>query len=400
MGEEAQGEYKGYTYTIDSNFHVTIEGKISGIRPIVTITKTQIGSTSATIHLEASITEGDISSITKINTDSSKTEEAVSGSSVTRDYSVTYNGTYRFIVIGSNGSKKTVSIEITNIADTVLPTIHEISVKKENNKLVITVDATDDDPRGIALYKYTVNGNEYVLDSKQNSCEFSLPNTSTNLGEGTRNKKESSRTKPYVPEGFYYSHGTVDTGYVITDDPNGKLYSVQIEVLDYANNCVSQTKSLQSGGNQFVWIPIGDRIERIDWGNCYGGNFSMYTDLKDDKFYSSDMVKYSDMEQSVLAYHGFYFSCYEVSKNEQGRLTSTGDTPVTYVTSVAIKEAKKMYLGINDHVTSHLVWGCEWDAALNFIGNGSWNTSPAKNIYGLPNGSEITQESHVSYTWR
>ena len=92
---EINGEYKDYEYTIDSNFNVTINGPVTGVR-IKGSAEVQTGyvfeGNTVEIKVTASITEGTITGIeapegATIKTDTSTTEKV---------YTVNKNGAYTF----------------------------------------------------------------------------------------------------------------------------------------------------------------------------------------------------------------------------------------------------------------------------------------------------------------
>ena len=152
-GEEINGEYKNYEYTIDSNLKVTINGevsgaKISGTAEVQTAGYVFEGST-VDVKVTANVTEGTITGIVApegatLKTDTSTTEKV---------YTVSKSGTYIFKVTTDSGKTKSVKATVNNILSAPQITISEIT----ENSFKINVE--NDYPEGaITEYRYSVGG--------------------------------------------------------------------------------------------------------------------------------------------------------------------------------------------------------------------------------------------------
>ena len=151
-GNEINGEYKDYEYTIDSNLNVTINGEVTGIK-IKGSAEVQSGyvfeGSTVEIKVTASITEGTITGIeapeeATIKTDTSATEKV---------YTVNKNGTYVFKITSDSGKTKNITAKVENILAAPQITISEVT----ENSFKINVE--NNYPEGaITEYRYSVGG--------------------------------------------------------------------------------------------------------------------------------------------------------------------------------------------------------------------------------------------------
>lgn len=151
-GNEINGEYKDYEYTIDSNLNVTINGEVTGIK-IKGSAEVQSGyvfeGSTVEIKVTASITEGTITGIeapegTTIKTDTNTTEKI---------YTVNKNGAYVFKITSNAGKTKNITANVENILGAPQITVSE--VKKDSFK----INVENNYPEGaITEYKYSVGG--------------------------------------------------------------------------------------------------------------------------------------------------------------------------------------------------------------------------------------------------
>ena len=149
---EINGEYKDYEYTIDSNFNVTINGPVTGVR-IKGSAEVQTGyvfeGNTVEIKVTASITEGTITGIeapeeATIKTDTSATEKV---------YTVNKNGAYVFKITSDAGKTKNITAKVENIL--AAPQITVSEVKKDSFK----INVENNYPEGaITEYRYSVGG--------------------------------------------------------------------------------------------------------------------------------------------------------------------------------------------------------------------------------------------------
>ena len=152
-GEEINGEYKDYEFTIDSNLNVTINGAVSGAKitgsAVVQTSGYVFEGSTVEIKVTASITEGTIAGIeapegATLKTNTSTTEKV---------YTVSKSGNYVFKITSDSGKTKNITAKVTSILETPQITVSEITgsgfkINVENNY-----------PEGaITEYKYSVGG--------------------------------------------------------------------------------------------------------------------------------------------------------------------------------------------------------------------------------------------------
>lgn len=182
------GEYKGYNYTIDGNFKVTIEGTITGISINYSLS-TEDGiletdkytNKDVTLTINASSTNGNIVSITGLE-GLEKNEDG------TYTIKITRNGTYTVIVTDSAGTEKTKKITIDNI-DRDNPEISGLTISNQTTTgFTIEVVATDKEETeesaksGIEKYEYKINGstkdtinkNSYTVKGLESATNYNV----------------------------------------------------------------------------------------------------------------------------------------------------------------------------------------------------------------------------------
>ncbi len=152
-GDEINGEYKNYEYTIDSKLNVTINGEMSGV-PISLTAEIQtegyvFEGNIVEIKVTVDIIEGNITEIVAsegatLKSDTSTTEKV---------YTVNKNGIYFFKAMADNGRTKRVKVIVNNILS-----IPQIKIDNVTwNSFRINVE--NDYPEGaITEYKYYVGG--------------------------------------------------------------------------------------------------------------------------------------------------------------------------------------------------------------------------------------------------
>ena len=174
-GDEINGEYKNYEYTIDSNLKVTINGEVSGAK-ITGTAEVQTTSyvfevTTVDVKVTANVTEGTITGIVApegatLKTDTSATEKI---------YTVSKSGTYIFKVTTDSGKTKNIKATVNNILSAPQIKIDNVTW----NSFRINVE--NDYPEGaITEYRYSVGGTV----KKQGTTDKSY--TITGLSEVTK----------------------------------------------------------------------------------------------------------------------------------------------------------------------------------------------------------------------
>lgn len=151
--------------------------------------------------------------------------------------------------------------------------------------------------------------------------------------------------KPPIPEGFEYVEGAWNDGYVIR----------RIE-----------------DKSEFVWVPVGSLEANGTFdGKTFDQKFGRRNYKKDvfsDEQYNEKLEgELLKQLQSVRKYGGFYISRYNISKNDDGKMVSIKDA-MPYV-NVSYDNALKLAAAMinTDDVSSHLVYGAEYDSVLEWI---------------------------------
>ena len=152
-GDEINGEYKNYEYTIDSNLKVTINGEVSGAKITGTAEVQTAGyvfeGSTVDVKVTANVTEGTITGIVApegatLKTDTSTTEKV---------YTVSKSGTYIFKVTTDSGKTKSVKATVNNILSS--PQIKIDNVTWD----CFRINVENDYPEGaITEYRYSVGG--------------------------------------------------------------------------------------------------------------------------------------------------------------------------------------------------------------------------------------------------
>ena len=152
-GDEINGEYKNYEYTIDSNLKVTINGEVSGAKITGTAEVQTSGyvfeGSTVDVKVTANVTEGTITGIVApegaiLKTDTSTTEKV---------YTVSKSGTYIFKVTTDSGKTKNIKAKVNNILSAPQIKIDNVTW----NSFRINVE--NDYPEGaITEYRYSVGG--------------------------------------------------------------------------------------------------------------------------------------------------------------------------------------------------------------------------------------------------
>ena len=189
-----------------------------------------------------------------------------------------------------------------------------------------------------------------------------------NLGEGTRERKESAWNKPYVPSNFHYVEGTVNDGYVIADE----------------------------SGNEFVWIPVdGVNVKYEKW--CEPESGLSYTECSDvpDSEYPEGITGATE-SNIVNSAGGFYIGRYEAGVPEgqniiDGASKATSNTsgiPVskkgtvvwTNIDYTNANNNAKAYMN-NSEVASGLMTGKSWDSVCKWLQNSGIDVNDSR-TYG------------------
>ncbi len=209
-----------------------------------------------------------------------------------------------------------------------------------------------------------------------------------NAGGGNTETGETVVDDVTIPEGFYHVTGTtVDTGLVISDQPNDDL---------------DNTKQ----GNQFVWVPVSKEnfdTEFIRREGYYNGSIDNILSECGEADSSGNntnsgvtesattQAEAQAMYASVKEYGGFYIGRYEAGKDSNGNVVvKKGADVYNNVTwsknenmneeevvegtennpEGAIELSRNFYIE-NEYtsVTSTLIYGVQWDAVMKWMEN-------------------------------
>ena len=201
-----------------------------------------------------------------------------------------------------------------------------------------------------------------------------------NAGGGNTETGETVVDDVTIPEGFYHVTGTtVDTGLVISDQPNDDL---------------DNTKQ----GNQFVWVPVSKEnfdtefIRREGYSN---GGLQSYLSNCGEANSSGTNSKVTEtaatkaeaqaMYASVKEHGGFYIGRYEAGKDSNGNVvvkkganvynnipwSANGEMQETNGTTGGAVELARNFDTANGYtsVTSTLIYGVQWDAVMKWMEN-------------------------------
>ena len=216
---------------------------------------------------------------------------------------------------------------------------------------------------------------------------------------------EGSYNNPIIPKGFAPVGNAQDS--TITAD------AVWGSADGYQKGLVIEDVS----GNQFVWIPVDGttvKFERVEWNNENGLDASE----------CSETVP-TEISTSITNNGGFYIARYEAGKPQDGTLATDGSVkPVSQQGATvwneiawsvngtnddtnpgngAVTVARSMYpvADTNYGVASTLIYGTQWDTALNFIGayegdaEYATNSAGKGNYDGAENGDPSSAEPDV-----
>ena len=197
---------------------------------------------------------------------------------------------------------------------------------------------------------------------------------------------------PVIPAGFVASDITDDPA-TINEDETENMVSKGLVIYEGTDK-VSTDQDAKETRNQFVWVPVDDINEfvRKDFGiEITGTDFTNECTEPFSKTYNGvtlsltndlteEYAEYKAMKSSVTKYGGFYIGRYEAGSENNTLVVKKGAEVWNYIswgtsiidigTSGAVYKSRKLYLNtatIKDSVVSHLIYGVEWDAALNFI---------------------------------
>ena len=204
-----------------------------------------------------------------------------------------------------------------------------------------------------------------------------------------------------IPNGFYYVGGAKNTGLIISDNPADENKYTSSNWTDQAN--IPRGLEAETGtngqiepivGNQFVWVPVEDSYSFTTYCGYYDGDFDSSTFENCSEPLTSaaswENTEYNSMKTSVETNNGFYVARFEASEGTGSKAESKpGVEPWRYIewgnsmteigTEGAVYKSQNMYTDKNTYgVTSTLIYGCEWDAIMNWL-DPEYSTATADN---------------------
>lgn len=226
-----------------------------------------------------------------------------------------------------------------------------------------------------------------------------------------------------IPKGFYYAGGSKDTGIVISDNEDDKK--------EYNEENRTGDVSTDLKGNQFVWVPVPDpsKIFKDETVKLNGvetttdvyskltiiskdshdatkpGDSSYYSVREPDVLSKYDteaeyadiilgtsgtgnaeelakvfVADYKAMSDSIKKYKGFYIGRYELTGEVDKPTEKKG--PVLTAASWQAKNWYGLYKACKGftkgNVTSTMVYGCQWDATMEWLKETKFKDEPSK----------------------
>lgn len=226
------------------------------------------------------------------------------------------------------------------------------TTEPDQEKVTIEVVATTEDKDGID-YIELPDGTQIFADNKEYEVTengkyefkvYGVNGAKSKLSIEVKNIRAVSASNPYMPEGFEYVSGEIDTGYTIRD----------------------------KYGNQYVWVPVESGI-LIRTTNTNG-------EYEESNSYATGLVN------SVAKNFGFYIAKYEASAYQANDVRFAGSVEgQTPWTNVAYQDAMNAAtntasaLQYPEDIITALPSSYAWDTVLNWIDktvtNYSTNTS-------------------------
>lgn len=175
--------------------------------------------------------------------------------------------------------------------------------------------------------------NELLFDN----VDEQLSNEEKNYNELINKEYENKSNSPYIPEGFEYKEGNVETGFVIVD----------------------------SIGNEYVWVPCFNK----EIGNVPKLEKQNFTN---EPFIYADMCINENSEKfikSALENGGYYISRYELGKENEKLVSKKG---IKIEKDILIDDVKTLVNKLNEENVNYnleMINGFAYDTALRWIMN-------------------------------
>ena len=290
-----------------------------------------------------------------------------------------------------------IALAVTIVVILILAGVTIDAVFSENGIINKAKEAANSMNNAVANDQAELNDLLEELNEIMNS-QWSNENTNNEENEIPEPEPEPEPQAP-IPDGFYHVGGSIEEGFVISDNPEDEGKGTSHEV--------AQTLK----GNQFVWIPVENMDEFIRYSNYSN---SVLEDISSNSEpyvsgYSGEADEYNAMRASVETNKGFYIARYE-GGTENGKLVSKQGKTINYIkwgdsmssigSDGAVVKAKGMYTDKSEYaVTSTLCYGVQWDAIMAFIdpayktGTCDTTTSFVANSEGKGNYNETANKN-------
>ena len=245
---------------------------------------------------------------------------------------------YQVITTSSNTGKPTSGNQVVEQVKPVFSLSK--SALNEDGTITIRVSAETEDEAGIDFITLpddkVISGAEATFTADENK-KYTFTATGVNGEESSMDIDvneipERSTSNPYIPKGFEYLGGEVDTGYVIEDQY----------------------------GNQYVWVPVE------------GGKLTRNTNL--DINYDETNSSTAALVNSAAKYYGFYVGRFEASSYDlNGKTvaaTMSGKVPWTNITCLeAIDYSTRASedFDYGDNISTSLINSYAWDTIISWI---------------------------------
>ena len=300
--------------------------------------------------------------------------------------------------------------EIERAGDFIATEMLAQPVTTPNGEFTVTVGEKVNGNYPVTVYEGSVADETKTVATGTLTENGTINNWSESTG-GNSSGSTGEKRAP-IPEGFYAVGGSIDEGFVISDNKEDEGKGTSYEV----------AKTLK--GNQFVWVPVENFSEfvRHDFGKqgIADANF-ISTSWTTSKYYepvgdgvtvdttaSESIQEAQKMYKSVKDNGGFYIGRYEVGKDNSNKVVSKqGATvynnikwgnSVTNETGGTVAEARAFDTANNYKVTSTLVYGVQWDAVMRWISKDSTLSKYLKDSTGVGNYSDSDSTNNPAKT--
>ena len=257
-----------------------------------------------------------------------------------------------FSYLGGNGGSKDGKNTVSESTISPILELNLNTTEPDQEKVIIEVIATTEDENGID-YIELPDGTKIYADKKEYEVTengkyefkaYGVNGLRSKLSIDVKNIRAVSASNPYIPDGFEYVTGEVDTGYTIKD----------------------------KYGNQYVWIPVESGI-------------LVRTTVTNGEYEDSNSIA-TGLINSVAKNFGFYIAKYEASSFQANDVrfaaSFEGQTPwtnVNYQDALSAAQSTASALQYPEDIFTTLPCSYAWDTTLNWIDqsvtNYSTNTS-------------------------